>query len=180
MYKREDFKIDHYVEYDGNRWFAVIKNTDNYLFKSKMWQDYPVVKDWEETTLKYGLTNANNKVYFSSREKLEKCLDTYLKNQIRKGQEMDLNERLIQVRKDKEAIEQEEKKLLAEMEHKWVHGDIFHNCVGTQIYLEPYNGPIVVSLSHKKSGGTPDVQLKGDDVKFLFNIKDALSDRGII
>jgi len=59
-------------------------------------------------------------------------------------------------------------KFYPKQEHVWVHGDVFENVAGIQIYLEPFNGPIVVNLQHTKSSGTPDVQLP--DSKFLFNI----------
>ena len=58
--------------------------------------------------------------------------------------------------------------------HVWEHGDVFKNYAGTQIYLKPCGGPIVVNLEHTNSGGTPEVQLEGNDVKFLFNIKEKL------
>jgi hypothetical protein len=62
-------------------------------------------------------------------------------------------------------------------EHEWVHGDVFRNVAGIQIYLEPYPKPIVVNLGHTNSGGTPEVQLPGDDTVFLFNIRDIIKDK---
>lgn len=65
----------------------------------------------------------------------------------------------------------------------WVHGDVFQNCVGTWIYLIWNDEPHVLDLNRSQTGGTPEIQLEGDDVEFLFNVndivKDALSDRGL-
>jgi len=63
-----------------------------------------------------------------------------------------------------------------EPEHAWEHGDVFENCVGKWIYLEPRVGDRVVTALTGKPDycGTPGIQLKGEDVKFLFNIKEKL------
>ena len=63
--------------------------------------------------------------------------------------------------------------------HVWVHGDVFKNPVvpEPQIYLEHVDGPMVCVLEEANRGGTPSVQLF--NATFLFNIKDALSDRGL-
>lgn len=58
--------------------------------------------------------------------------------------------------------------------HEWVHGDVFKNSAGVQIYLEPNGGPTVTNLEHTGSKGTPEVQLSGSNVDFLFNIKEKL------
>lgn len=62
--------------------------------------------------------------------------------------------------------------------HKWVHGDVFANVVSDRwIYLCPESVPIVVDMNRAGGGGTPECQLEG--ATFLFNIKDALSYRGL-
>ena len=113
MLKREDFIIKNC----GDKCYAYIKSTDNYLLKPGR------VVNWLAYGKEYGYDKANKNGWFSSREELEKCLDTYLENQIRKGQEMDLNERLIQCRKDKEAIATEEKNILEEI-NKFLYKDV--------------------------------------------------------
>jgi hypothetical protein len=63
-------------------------------------------------------------------------------------------------------------------EHVWKHGDVYDAGHSIGMYIESSNhGDIIVNLEHPNRCGTPAVQLKGS--KFLFNIKDALSDRGL-
>lgn len=61
----------------------------------------------------------------------------------------------------------------------WEHGDVFQNCVGTWIYLIWNDEPHVLDLNMSQAEGTLEVQLRGDDVEFLFNIRNILSDRGL-
>ena len=67
-------------------------------------------------------------------------------------------------------------------EHKWVHGDVFENFIGFWIYLVRAGKPCVTTINSPHLGGVPEVQLNNrcGDVQFLFNIEDALSDRGIV
>ena len=68
-------------------------------------------------------------------------------------------------------------------QHIWKHGDVFENHTGNiHIYLEPHSGPIAVNLlnSGRGMGRTPGMQMRpAAEPTFLFNIKDALDDRGI-
>ena len=72
----------------------------------------------------------------------------------------------------KEAAQKILDKYYPKPKHVWEHGDVFKNCAGIQIYLEPCFGPVVVNLEHTKSSGTPEVQLPG--AKFLFNIEEKI------
>jgi hypothetical protein len=62
--------------------------------------------------------------------------------------------------------------------HVWTHGDVFENSAGVFIYFEPYGGKVTINVLRSKGSGTPNIQLPGST--FLFNIKDALSDRGLV
>lgn len=68
------------------------------------------------------------------------------------------------------------------VEHKWVHGDVFSNHVfSAQMYVELFDGPMIINLEQIGHGGTPGYQLRPNaEPEFLFNIADALSDRGIL
>lgn len=74
--KRSDFEIQNIL--GSQRWYAFVLGTNNYLFKAGLWQKYPVVMDWDRSIKKYGIDKTEEKVYFSSRKELEKCLDEYL------------------------------------------------------------------------------------------------------
>ena len=67
------------------------------------------------------------------------------------------------------------------VEHVWVHGDVFRNHAGSVLmYLERADGIMSVNLLHTGCAGTPEIQMRSvAKPKFLFNIEDALSDRGI-
>lgn len=63
--------------------------------------------------------------------------------------------------------------------HVWVHGDVFENHVDvTMIYLVIDKEPQLFCLTGACIGHNVNTYLK--DATFLFNIKDALSDRGIL
>ncbi len=85
---------------------------------------------------------------------------------------------VVQISKE---TEKELRKVFGKPEHKWVHGDVFSNHVyPSQMYVELLDGPMIVNLEQIGQGGTPGCQLRPNaEPKFLFNIKDALSDRGI-
>jgi hypothetical protein len=58
-------------------------------------------------------------------------------------------------------------------EHEWVHGDVFKNSAGRQVYCLHEGKPIIVNFDIACGGfGTPLVQL--EEAEFLFNIIDKL------
>lgn len=81
-------------------------------------------------------------------------------------------------------ILQEDKPRPVSSPRKWEHGDVFSfetDCdYGTMIYLERFGQtPPKLEYVDKVCGSNGDLDYYLDSAKFLFNIKDALSDRGL-
>ena len=73
------------------------------------------------------------------------------------------------------------------VEHEWVHGDVFHTSWGSiMIYIELKEKPLVYCIRANHFGyappdvAAPNLGIVIEGATFLFNIKDALSDRGIV
>ncbi len=178
MYKRESFKINLVFSEWHNPYYALIPGTDTYLFEPGR------LVNWSKALNEYGNTEANKRVYFSSREELEKCLDIYLK-----GQEMNIDEIIAQCEKN---ILEEQKRhtrelaahyielneLLEEKKHKWKHGDVFSFARGVNsgimVYVNCYGENAYVFYLNTNFHTLESLEYYLKTAKFLFNIKEKI------
>lgn len=64
-------------------------------------------------------------------------------------------------------------------EHVWEHGDVFDNDGGRMMYLNPCHGREQMVWINAPMVASSSMETYHRDCTFLFNIKDALSDRGL-